>query len=126
MWISRGTGASSTTSKSPLPSIVFRTLDPQTYACVTVGVNGTPTAGSTLIEADIGGEKVEEAISTVEVPLAYGMKQAGPTRTLLYAAKGDASGNTYRNVLVRFENPIAYSLGKLTYTLSKAQFIIVN
>ncbi len=103
-------------------SVRFRTIDPQTFQCVTVGTGATPTEAVTHLEFENEDGLVQEEVRTVEVVLSYGTVQSGPTRTLTYAAKGDANGNTYRNVLVSFENPISFSLGTLTYKLKKASF----
>ncbi len=106
-------------SSSP---ITFNTIDPQTNRCIGVGTASTPTTQQEAISLLINGEKVEDTITTAHVELRYSTTNPGPTRLFVYAAKTSDNDNRFRNVLLRFENPMIQSLGTFTYTLKEATF----
>lgn len=106
-------------SSSP---ITFNTIDPQTNRCVGVGTAATPATQQEAISLLINGQKVEETITTAHIELRYSTANPGPARLFVYATKTSDSENRFRNVLLRFENPMIQSLGTFTYTLKEATF----
>ena len=98
----------------------FLTIDPQTQKAVHVQLAGE--AVSTSASFTINGEKFEGAINAVEVSAQYNANQPGPTRKFVYAARTDEASKKFRSVLLRFENPVMYNIGTMTYTLKNATF----
>lgn len=70
----------------------------------------------------IGGNLVEKKISAAECTLGYLGSDRGTPQVLTYAKTTDPSANEYRNVLLKMETPVLYSLGVLRYELKSAQF----
>ena len=114
------------------------------------GVNPTTTASPTLlvyapfsgvvqqIKATIGtlaiaedfafqsvdsGAEVKADISYYPITLSINAKNSGAAHTVWIAKTTDSNSNQYRNVMLKYEAPIAYNLGKLVYTLTQADFI---
>ena len=56
------------------------------------------------------------------VSVAIDADMPGTTQTVWVAATKNSQSNDNRNVILRMENPLYYSLGTLTYTLKSAQF----
>ncbi len=111
-------GLSFSASASPVP---FVTIDPQTKK--TVKVNYSAEARNVAIPSfTCNGERIEGSIDAVQVSCNYNANHPGPTRSFLYAARTDENSKKYRSVLLRFENPVMYSLGTMTYTLTNATF----
>ncbi len=111
----RGLNLSSASSTVP-----FVSIDPQTQKPVTV--NLSTEAITTAVAFDCNGETISSSIDAVQVTCSYGSSQPGPQRKFIYAARTDENSKKYRSVLLRFENPVMYSLGTMTYTLKKATF----
>ncbi len=111
----RGLSLSASTAAIP-----FVTIDPQTRQTVKVGYS--VEAQNVAIPAfTCNGELIEGNMDAVQVSCAYSTTNPGPTRRFLYAARTESS-KKYRSVLLRFENPVMYSLGTMTYTLKSATF----
>ncbi len=66
------------------------------------------------------GTAVTRDISHREVTIKLNELNPGGTQTALIAAASDPQKNTNRNVMLRLETPLSYSLGKLIYTLTSA------
>ncbi len=109
----RGMGTSSTSVSS---------YQPLEKAKKTVGISvGKKTGGE--FEFDIVGKgKEKRAISYRPYTLTFEAKNPGASQTAWIASTTNESANTYRNVMLKFESPIAYSAGSLVYTLTSAKF----
>lgn len=114
-------------------AVSFRSVDPQTRQCTALTFPEVPTsrdldAASDSVSFDIldrEGNVAETVGGTIRanvVSLAYSAAQPGPTRTLTYAALTQENNNKYRNVLLKIDNPVAQSLGYMTYSLKRALF----
>ena len=68
------------------------------------------------------GVAVKEAIQYYPVSIVLEQKNSGATKTAWMAKSKDVQSNTYRNVILRLETPLSYSLGTLVYTLKSATF----
>ena len=106
--------------------VTFRSIDPQTLLTSKIAFSEKPSSEKDTVNfTRTVGDKtdtVSTQIETMHVNIAYSTAQPGPTRTLVYAKKTSADNNVYRNVLLKIENPIAHSLGIMTYTLKSAKF----
>lgn len=103
-------------------TVTFHSLDPQTLKNTSTGVIEAPTKGSETYSFTLNGKEISETIETAHLTVGYRSTQSGPRRRLVYAARTSAESNTYRNVLLRYENPVMLSLGTMTYTLKSATF----
>ncbi|MBQ9117939.1 MAG: hypothetical protein IJY11_01910 [Clostridia bacterium] len=65
-------------------------------------------------------------ISYNAVTLAINAKEVGSTMELWYAKTTSDTDNEFRNVLLRIKEPIAYSIGTLTYNLKSADWSSSN
>lgn len=73
-----------------------------------------------IVDFEEDGVRKNETVDAVSVSLALSTGQA---HTLVYAKRAaNDSRNDYRNVLLRMETPLSYSLGNLQYTLKAATF----
>lgn len=61
-------------------------------------------------------ESVKKKISYRTVSLVFDEKNPGATQTA-WIATGDATKNTYRNIMLYLETPLSYGIGKLVYTI---------
>ncbi len=73
----------------------------------------------------IGGTPVgaDTPIPYNAVTLALNEKNQGPAMEIWYAQKVDVAANTYRNVMLKLKENLAYNMGSLVYTLKSASFI---
>ena len=83
-------------------------------------------AGSTTAKdfdgIEIDGKTMKREISYYPVTVQIDARRSGTAKTVWVAATTSATSNTYRNVVLRYENPLPYNLGTLTYQLVKADF----
>lgn len=83
------------------------------------------TFGSKVSGKEFHYEKDGTAFSGVipyyPVTLAINADNEGAAQTVWVAAT-DSELNTHRNVILRFETPLAYNMGSLVYTLESATF----
>ena len=86
-------------------------------------VNGTFSAETA---ADFtfarNGETKQRTISYFPVSIVLNGKNAGATQKVWVAKNTNIQNNTYRNVILKMEMPVYYSLGTLVYTLKSATF----
>lgn len=110
---------------TPAANTAFRTLDPQTDTEVGMTISDTESVDFPVSFTVNGAEIADKTITANQIRLRYSLNQPGPTRTLVYAAVTQPNNNTYRSVLLRFDNPVLWStsrLGTLTYLLKTAEF----
>ena len=111
----------------------FRTINPQNDKDVPAAILETPSATTVLLENFTINGKLQgkdenedgdyaETIDAYRVRFGYKTNPSGLARTAYYAKKVSASDNTYRNALLRFEDPLTNNFGKLVYTLKSATF----
>jgi len=104
-------------------SMSFRSIDPSTKTVSSLKVSEGPTAVQELCNFTLkDGTKVERAIDAYEISLSYNKKNGGSPKKFVYAKKVSSENNTYRNVLLRFEQNVLNSHGTFTYQLTKASF----
>ena len=72
-------------------------------------------------EAD-GTQVTSEALAVHTVTLSYSDTAVGQPQSIVYAQTTDPSANTYRNVPLKIDVPLYYTLGTLSYQLVKATF----
>lgn len=92
-----------------------------TLSCTeTVSSNYSFTLDGAPIAEDEEGAPVSTNVVTFS--LRSGTQTLGVTHTVRYAAKSStASQNTYRNLPMRIETPMSYSMGTLLYVLQSAE-----
>lgn len=87
------------------------------------------TIGTLAIAEDFAFQSVDRGaeekadISYYPITLSINAKNSGAAHTVWIAKTTDSNSNQYRNVMLKYEAPIAYNLGKLVYTLTQADFI---
>ena len=77
-------------------------------------INGTPIGDTPITYTPV-------SIST-PLPSIFASTNTGAAQELHYAQTVDPSLNTYRNVMLYMEVPVAYNIGSLTYKLKNAVF----
>lgn len=107
-------------------ALSFRSIDPTTRTVDKVKIADGPTAVQEACKFTEGGTVTEAAIDAYEISLAYSKSNAGASQKCVYAKKVSSDGNRYRNALLRYEQPVMYSHGTLTYTLAEAKFSSAN
>lgn len=69
-----------------------------------------------------GAEASAKTVVCRAVNIAIDSQNSGETQTAYYAKMTNPENNTNRSVMMRLETPIAYSMGKLIYTLKSANY----
>lgn len=104
-------------------SMSLRTLDPTTRTLEKISIKDGPTATTLKQSVKIGDEeKKEYEFQASEISIAYNKQNAGATQKFIFAQRSNRNSNPYRNVLLKYEYPVIYSHGVLTYTLTTANF----
>lgn len=67
-------------------------------------------------------EKETATITYRPVSIVLNEKYPGEKQTIWYAKTTDPNNNTYRNVMLYLETPLAYSLGSLVYKLNSTSY----
>ena len=70
----------------------------------------------------LNGESKKTSIAAIPVSLEIDDINSGGAQNIWYAKTTDVKNNVYRNVMLKFEKPISYNIGKLVYTLTSATF----
>ena len=70
----------------------------------------------------LNGESKKASIAAIPVSLEIDDINSGGVQNVWYAKTTDVKNNVYRNVMLKFESPISYNIGKLVYTLTSANF----
>lgn len=70
----------------------------------------------------MNGENKKTNIAAIPVAIEIDDINSGGARNAWYAKTTDVKNNVYRNVMLKFESPISYNIGKLVYTLTSATF----
>ena len=95
---------------------------PFVNAVQTIKFNYSSQAGGEFSFTKNGTELSEKTIQYYPVTLQIDAKNSGNAQTAWIAKTTKAGDNTYRNVMLRLESPIAYGIGTLVYTLKTAEF----
>lgn len=105
-------------------AMVLHTIDPTTGTsekmAVKDGPNATTLKQSVKFKAD--EQATERDFNVTEISLSYAKQNSGPSQKFTIAQRTARDSNTYRNVVLKYEVPIIYSLGTLTYRLTSANF----
>lgn len=99
-------------------SMSLRTLDPTTRTLEKVAIKSGPTQ-STLNQTVKFKDTEKSDFDVIEIALAYDKQNSGGTQTFTFATD---KNNTYRSVLLKYEYPVIYSHGTMTYKLTTANF----
>lgn len=105
-------------------SMVIYTVDPTTRTAEKVAVKDGPTA-TTLkqsVKFKTDEAAVERDFNVIELSLGYSKQNSGPAQKFTIVQRGARDHNAYRNVILKYEAPVIYSLGTLTYRLTSADF----
>lgn len=102
----------------------IRVLDSANQAEAKVTVSPNAAVEFDAKNLTIDGAATPEKIPAQEVFLSYNRSFRGGAQTLQYAKTTDPNNNAYRNVLLRMEVPILYTLGTFTYQLTSATFAV--
>ena len=68
------------------------------------------------------GEEISPTITYRPVSIVLDEKNPGATQTAWIAKTTNDQNNTYRNVMLKLQTPLSYSLGTLVYTLNSATY----
>ena len=74
------------------------------------------------VNFEMDGVPVQTDIEACAITVGYAGDYGGQAQVMVLAKTMDANANTYRNVMLRLESPVIYSLGTLRYKLVKATF----
>lgn len=99
-------------------SMSLRTIDPTTRTLEKITVKSGPTQ-SALNQTVKFKETEKSDFDVIEIGLAYNKQNSGGTHVFTFATD---KNNTYRSVLLKYEYPLIYSHGTLTYKLTTANF----
>ena len=102
-------------------SASFRTLDYVNRTWKNVQLP-TATGLTESVNFEMDGVPVQTDIDAYSISVGYAGDYGGQSQVMVLAKTTDANANTYRNVMLRLESPILYSLGTLRYKLVKATF----
>ncbi len=82
------------------------------------------TEATADFEVDIDGNKATRKITYYPTTMKIGSQgnNSGATQTLWIAKTDNPQNNTYRNVILRQETPLAYNLGTLVFNLKTVTF----
>ncbi len=80
------------------------------------------TATSADFNFTRNGIAIKDTIEYYPVSVVLNEKNEGATQTLWIAKNTNIQANTYRNVILKIETPLAYGLGTLVYSLKSATF----
>ncbi len=80
------------------------------------------TATSADFSFTRNGTAIKETIEYYPVSVVLNEKNEGATQTVWIAKSTSIQANTYRNVILKLEQPLSYGLGSLVYTLQSATF----
>ncbi len=84
---------------------------------------GSKTTGVEFEFKKDGADTATKAvIDYYPVTLSIDSKNSGSSQTVWIAATDDVMNNTHRNVILRMQMPVSYSLGTLVYTLESATY----
>lgn len=81
---------------------------------------GSETADT--YEFMMNGESKKTSIAAIPVTIQIDDINSGGEQKVWYAKTTDVKNNVYRNVMLKFENPIPYNIGRMVYTLTSATF----
>ena len=105
-------------------SMSMRTIDPTTRTLDKMTVKDGPTA--VTLKQNVKMKADEEAreydFNANEISISYKKQNSGATHKYTIAQRDLRDSNTYRNVCLKFEYPVIYSQGVLTYRLTAANF----
>ena len=93
-------------------------LSYNTYSVQTVNLTFNSEEADSY-EFVMNGESKKANIAAIPVTIAF---DKGSTQKAWYAKTTDVKNNVYRNVMLKFELPISYNIGKFVYTLTSANF----
>ncbi len=105
----------------PEASNKFLCYNASTDSVQTVNMVVGSAEGATY-EFMMNGENKKADISAVPVSIEIDAINSGGAQNIWYAKTTSVKNNVYRNVMLKFERPIAYNIGKLVYTLTSATF----
>ena len=105
-------------------SMTIRTIDTQTSSKCAMTIKSGPSSVTVTQKVKLKSdeEAVERNFNANEISLAYKKQNSGPSQKFTIAQRGSRDSNTFRNVCLKFEQPIIYSQGTLIYRLVSANF----
>ncbi|MDE5896779.1 MAG: hypothetical protein K2H43_03065 [Clostridia bacterium] len=101
----------------------LKTLNPLNSQTTTVRITETPKDVLETLSFQMDGEAINEQIATKSFSFGYASDTGGQAIALVYAKKTGSVNNRFRNVMLRREVTVMQDLGKLVYTLTRADFI---
>ena len=105
-------------------SMSMRTIDPTTRTLDRMTVKDGPTAVTVKQSVKLKTDDTpqERDFNAYEITIGYDKQNSGGAQKYTIAQRTSHYSNTYRNVCLKFEYPIIYSQGVLTYKLTAANF----
>ena len=112
-------GVNPTTTASP--SLLVYAPFSKAVQTLKASYSTSATAGDFTFEMD--GETAKRNIAYYTVTLGIDANDSGKAQTVQVAKVTNAKANDYRNVILKYEAPVAFNLGTLVYELQSAKFI---
>ena len=106
---------------APTEANKFLCYNSSTNSVQTIKLSVASEEGATY-KFSLNGENKELNIAAIPVSIEIDSINSGGPQKIWYAKTTDVKNNVYRNVMLKFETPIAYNIGKLVYTLTSATF----
>lgn len=108
-------------------AMVIYTIDPtdtKKHRADKIAVTDGPTAATLKQSVKLSGdtEAVERDFNVTEISLRYNKANSGGAQKYTIAQRTARDHNSYRNVILKYEYPVIYSHGILTYRLTEANF----
>lgn len=102
----------------------FRLIDitSESHESITVKEGPSAVTFKQRVKYKTDEEAVERDYNAYEVGIALNKRNSGPTQKFTFAQRGSRDSNTHRNVLLKYDVPIIYSHGTLSYRLTVANF----
>lgn len=101
----------------------FRTVDTAAQKLQSAALTGISAPTDYTANFAVGdGEATERTLSAYSATLSYQGNNPGQAQELTYASVTNPNNNEWRSVLLRMEVPLLQAVGKMTYTLIRADF----
>ena len=105
-------------------SLTFRLIDitSQSHEKITVKEGPSAVTLKQSVKYKTDEQAVERDYNAFELGIALNKANPGGTQKMTFAQRGSRDSNTHRNVLLKWEYPVIYSHGALSYRLTAANF----
>ena len=105
-------------------SMTLRTIDPSTRSLEKIAIKDGPKSISLTqsVKRKTDEKAEEETFKAIEIGISYDKQNSGGTQKFTIAKRDSRDNNKWRNVCLKYEYPVIYSHGTMTYRLISADF----